>query len=172
MMKKLVYAVIAILFLALGACQEATNSNTNENKTQEEKQTSIGDANKQTSEIATNEEEKNKAETTEGALLEVSADGMIRMNADPQSDDYRIFGYEKADSKSKRLWILSVFTKDVENNPLGCELGAYYDLDNMADNGMRFKKYLGTEGDFAKIELTREGKSHIIYIAKSWVAVE
>jgi hypothetical protein len=61
----------------------------------------------------------------------VSASDSSISLASNMRQDHRIFGYEKPDTKSKRLLLLSVFTNDVENNPFGCELGAYYDTSGM-----------------------------------------
>lgn len=84
--------------------------------------------------------------------------------------DHRIFGYVKPDVKSERLLLLSVFTNDVQNNPFGCKLGAYYDTRGMTELTL---KYISTTGNFVKAAATNKAnKSTTIYFEKKWIAFE
>lgn len=84
--------------------------------------------------------------------------------------DHRIFGYAQPDIHSKRLFLLSVFTNDVENNPFGCELGAYYDTGDMQDLSLKF---VAKAGDFIKaVAINKESKETTIYFEKKWIEFE
>ena len=80
--------------------------------------------------------------------------------------DHRIFGYEKPNLDSKKMLLISIFTTDVEKNPFNCEYGAYYESDEMQDIKLKFKENLG---QFAKIKLTKENNSKIIYFENKWL---
>jgi hypothetical protein len=78
--------------------------------------------------------------------------------------DHRIFGYAKPDIKSERLLLLSVFTDDVENNPFGCKLGAYYETAGMDELTLKF---ISSNGNFVKaVAIDKTNKSTIIYFEK------
>ena len=80
------------------------------------------------------------------------------------------FGYAKPDIKSERLLLLSVFTIDVENNPFGCRLGAYYDTGGMDELTL---KYNSTTGDFVKATaIDKANNSTTIYFEKKWIEFE
>lgn len=84
--------------------------------------------------------------------------------------DHRIFGYAKPDIKSERLFLLSIFTNDVENNPFGCKLGAYYDTSGMENLTL---KYNSTTGNFVKATATdASNSSTTIYFEKKWIELE
>ena len=84
--------------------------------------------------------------------------------------DHRIFGYAKPDIKSERLLLLSVFTNDVENNPFGCKLGAYYDTGGMDELTL---KYISTNGNFVKATaIDKTNNSTTIYFEKKWIDFE
>jgi hypothetical protein len=77
---------------------------------------------------------------------------------------HRIFGYQKADTTSKRMILISVFTNDVEGNPFNCPLGSYYG--SMEDLTL---KYIGNEGQFIKVNVTKaDGTQHVVYIERKW----
>jgi hypothetical protein len=81
--------------------------------------------------------------------------------------DHRIFGYVQPDVKSERLLLLSVFTNDVENNPFGCKLGAYYDTGGMDELTL---KYVSITGNFVKaIATDKTNHSTTIYFEKKWI---
>jgi len=72
-----------------------------------------------------------------------------------------IFGYSSPDKKSKKLICFSSFTKDVENNPYKCALGAYYESDSLSI------QFLSFSGNFALMELQHEGsKSDYFFVEK------
>lgn len=79
---------------------------------------------------------------------------------------HRIFGYETADVNSKRLLAVSAFTNDVEGNPFGCELGAYYDMKEIKI------KYLETAGTFVKAEVVANGNTKVVFFESKWVESE
>ncbi|QGW28681.1 hypothetical protein [Phnomibacter ginsenosidimutans] len=84
--------------------------------------------------------------------------------------DHRIFGYASPDVKSERLLLLSVFTNDVENNPFGCRLGAYYDTNGMNELTL---KYNSTTGNFIKATaIDKANNSTTIFIEKKWIEFE
>lgn len=83
--------------------------------------------------------------------------------------DHRIFGFEKPDVKSKRMILLSIFTKDVENNPFNCPYGAFYGTSGMKNTTLKFKENVG---DFAKIEIQKENLKEVVYFEKKWLEFE
>ncbi|MGQ7944902.1 hypothetical protein [Flavobacterium sp. WC2509] len=83
--------------------------------------------------------------------------------------DHRIFGFEKPDVKSKRMILLSIFTKDVENNPFNCPYGAFYETSGMKNITLKFKENIG---DFAKIEIQKENSKEVVYFEKKWLEFE
>ncbi|MFM2385450.1 MAG: hypothetical protein RL660_207 [Bacteroidota bacterium] len=86
------------------------------------------------------------------------------------TQDHRIFGYAKPDIKSERLLLISVFTNDVENNPFGCKLGAYYDTQGMKELTL---KYNGTSGSFVRATAIDKAKcSTTVYFEKKWIEFE
>ncbi len=96
-------------------------------------------------------------------------DSTINLTANIRQD-HRIFGYEKPDTKSERVLLLSVFTSDVENNPFSCKLGAYYDTGGMNELTL---KYNSTIGNFVKATATDKAhNSTTIYFEKKWIEFE
>ena len=82
--------------------------------------------------------------------------------------DWRIFGYNKPDSTSKKMMLLSVFTSDVEGNPYNCPYGSYYETGDHID-----LKYIATEGAFIKANIiTTDSQKGTVYIDKKWVEFE
>lgn len=96
-------------------------------------------------------------------------DSTINLTANIRQD-HRIFGYAKPAIKSERLLLLSVFTNDVEDNPFGCRLGAYYDTGGMDELTL---KYNSTTGDFVKATaIDKANNSTTIYFEKKWIEFE
>ena len=85
--------------------------------------------------------------------------------------EHRIFGYKKPDTKSERLLLLSVFTNDVENNPFGCKLGAYYDTGDMKDLKLKYLRTIGTFVEAAAFD-NNNNKTTNIYFEKKWIEIE
>ena len=84
--------------------------------------------------------------------------------------NHRIFGYSQPNTKSKRLFILSVFTSDVEKNPFNCHLGAYYETNGI--NKFSLKYQFSTKYFIKVLVADKEDKSTIMYIDKKWVVFE
>jgi hypothetical protein len=96
-------------------------------------------------------------------------DSTINLTANIRQD-HRIFGYAKPDINSERLLLLSLFANDVQNNPFGCKLGAYYDTGGMDALTL---KYISTTGNFVKAAATdKTNKSTTIYFEKKWIEFE
>ncbi|VBB43666.1 conserved exported hypothetical protein [uncultured Paludibacter sp.] len=96
-------------------------------------------------------------------------DSTINLTANIRQD-HRIFGYAKPDVKSERLLLLSVFTNDVENNPFGCRLGAYYDTGGINELTL---KYNSTTGNFVKATaIDKANNLTTIYFEKKWIEFE
>jgi hypothetical protein len=96
-------------------------------------------------------------------------DSTIHLTAN-MKQDHRIFGFAKPDIKSERLLLLSVFTNDVENNPFGCKLGAYYDTSGMGDITL---KYISTIGNFVKASaIDKSTLATTVYFEKKWIEIE
>lgn len=81
--------------------------------------------------------------------------------------DHRVFGYETPSTNSARKLLISVFTKDVQDNPFQCPLGAYYETSEMEGMEMRFA---GTKNGFVKMRIIRENlPDETVYVLRKWV---
>ena len=81
--------------------------------------------------------------------------------------DYRIFGYQKPDTNSRKLLLVSVFTNDVKDNPYRCEYGAYYSSPAMENTRL---KYIRKTGDFIEANLIKDEVILTpIFFQKNWV---
>lgn len=109
--------------------------------------------------VATDEEYLNK-------MLIQATDSTLWLNAQMRLN-HRIFGYEKADLKSKRLIFFSIFTNDVENNPFQCKYGSYYSTTLLDERKL---KYVSAENDFIKtILLDQKNTIDTIYFERKWI---
>jgi len=82
------------------------------------------------------------------------------------NSEIRIFGFQSKDILSKKMILISVFTKDVENNPYDCKYGSYYHTQSMDDLVL---KYLSTENQFMKIAILKKGTLiDTVYMEKKW----
>lgn len=89
------------------------------------------------------------------------------LEQDMTDDTPLIFGYETADINSKKMIAFSSFTKDVENNPNQCVLGAYYDSSDL-DIG-----YVETTGNFVKLAFKKtDGSQTTFFIEKKNVTIQ
>jgi len=80
--------------------------------------------------------------------------------------EHRIFGYKNENVLSEKLILVSVFTKDVENNPFNCKYGSYYHTQSMNDLVL---KYLEKGKDFMKVAIIKNGKIiDKVYMEKKW----
>jgi hypothetical protein len=103
---------------------------------------------------------------TKAFIFLKDGDSTINLTANIKQD-HRIFGYAKPDIKSERLLLLSVFTNDVENNPFGCKLGAFYDTRSMNELTLN---YIMTIGNFVKATATsKTNNSTTLYFEKKWI---
>ncbi|WP_342331771.1 hypothetical protein [Pedobacter sp. FW305-3-2-15-E-R2A2] len=96
-------------------------------------------------------------------------DSLIRLSANMRLD-HRIFGYEKPDTNSKKMILLSIFTSDVKGNPYRCPYGSFYETNEM--EGLELKFVL--DGDkFIEVNVKKEeailGR---VFIDKKWIEFE
>ena len=97
------------------------------------------------------------------------ADSSISLTANMRTT-HRFFGYAQPDKSSQRLLLLSVFTSDVENNPFGCPLGAYYSTPAPETLSLHYR---ATVGDFVEvIAVDAQRQSTTLYLEKKWVSFE
>lgn len=66
---------------------------------------------------------------------------------DNYDDTPLIFGYDEPNVNSEKVICFSSFTKDVENNPHKCIMGAYYETGDLVF------EYDETTGDFVKVKM-------------------
>ncbi len=84
--------------------------------------------------------------------------------------DHRIFGYEKPDTASRKMILISIFTNDVEGNPFKCPFGSYYETGDMTDMQI---KYVSTEGKFIKANVFKNNALQgTVYMDKKWIEFE
>lgn len=85
--------------------------------------------------------------------------------------DYRIFGYQKPDTNSRKMIFFSVFTPDVEGNPYQCPYGSYYYSGAMQNTKI---KYVKKTGAFVEAHLIKDNQllPNPIYFLKNWVEFE
>ncbi len=170
---------IFTLTLLIGACRQ-TNPMT-DNQENSEQTITVVDTTKtnQVTEKLTKLDSIDKANNesvvasgdniTKAFVFLKDGDSTINLTANIRQD-HRIFGYAKPDISSERLLLLSVFTNDVENNPFGCRLGAYYDTGGLGELTL---KYISTIGNFIKATATdKTNNSTTIYFEKKWIDFE
>lgn len=96
-------------------------------------------------------------------------DSSFLLTAD-MNKNHRFFGYQNPDIKSERVILFSIFTNDIENNPFGCKLGAYYDTNGLENITI---KYSETNGDFIKVVAIDKSNMRItFFIEKKWIIIE
>ena len=84
--------------------------------------------------------------------------------------EHRIFGYAKPDTNSKKMILLSVFTKDVKGNPFNCPYGSYYQTSDMENMKIKF---ISKNGVFIKALIIKNNSAAAtIYILKKWIEFE
>ena len=176
-MRKAIY--ILGLVIVISACGK-TNSKT-ENKLKStaadttEKVINPARATTELSRLDSIEKANNKSviesgdDITKAFVSLTDGDSTIYLTANIRQD-HRIIGYATPDTKSERLLLLSLFTDDVEKNPFGCKLGAYYDTSGMGDLTL---KYVSTTGNFVKAVAVGNGDTPTsIYFEKKWIEFE
>ena len=96
-------------------------------------------------------------------------DSTIHLSANMKLD-HRFFGYAKPDVQSEKLLLFSIFTNDVENNPFGCRLGAYYDTGGIGDLKL---KYMETTGNFVKaVAIDKTNALTTVFFEKKWLTFD
>jgi hypothetical protein len=89
----------------------------------------------------------------------------INSNSDPKAE-YKIFGYQFANSTTKLMICFSSYRYDVTENVNKCPLGAYFDSGRMKE-GDRIV-YLGNVGAFGKMNfISATGQKTIFYVSKT-----
>jgi len=157
-MRKSIYILTStILFFACGQSNQKTDSQVNT-------QTNVVFTKLDSIEKVNNERiVASGVYITKAIVFLKEGDSTINLIANIRQD-HRIFGYAKPDIKSERLLLLSVFTDDVENNPFGCKLGAYYETAGMDELTLKF---ISSNGNFVKaVAIDKTNKSTIIYFEK------
>jgi len=113
--------------------------------------------------------DESKDNLTKAFVLLSNGDSTIHLTANIRRD-HRFFGYAKPDITSERLLLFSVFTSDVENNPFGCKLGAYYDTSSIRDFTL---KYTSQKGSFIQASaIDTSGQLTVLYFDKKWIVLE
>lgn len=88
----------------------------------------------------------------------------------PGYKDFRIFGYERPDSNSRKMILISIFTSDVKNNPFHCPFGAYYQTFEMENMQL---KYIGKTGPYIKARVIKNGRRQAtVFILRRWIRFE
>jgi hypothetical protein len=164
-----------LLFFTLISCQQSASNDTNNESTKVEVEeesttapTTKAEEPKPLSKLEQLDFENNKTITESGEEITkaiVDKGGGIFLYPD-NIKDHRIFAYESPDLNSTRLLLISAFTNDVEGNPFQCELGAFYDSEEIEIT------YLEKSGDFVKAQATANGKTKVIYVEKKWLTFE
>lgn len=175
-MRKTIY--ILTLTLYISACGQTNSKSENQENKQTDTTADITKTNQATEKLTKldNIEKVNNESVvssgdniTKAFVFLKDGDSTINLTANIRQD-HRIFGYAKPNINSERLLLLSVFTNDVENNPFGCKLGAYYDTGGMDELTL---KYISTTGNFVKAAATdKTNKSTAIYFEKKWIEFE
>lgn len=111
-----------------------------------------------------------------GSQIEIHAQNLPTVNTtkkifyleqDMTDDTPLLFGYESADINSKKMISFSSFTKDVENNPNKCVLGAFYDTSDLDIS------YVETSGNFVKLALKKTDGSVVnFFMEKKNVTIQ
>lgn len=176
-MRKTIY--ISTLTLLICACGQ-TNPKSDNQENSEQTNTAVGttkttQATEKPTKLDSIEKENYESVVASGDKITKAfvflkdGDSTINLTSNIKQD-HRIFGYAKPDIKSERLLLLSVFTNDVENNPFGCRLGAYYDTGGMDELTL---KYNSTTGNFVKATaIDKANNSTTIYFEKKWIEFE
>lgn len=93
--------------------------------------------------------------------------GEFHLNSDT-NNEFTVFGYSNADTKSKKMILFSVFTNLVENNPSKCPLGSYYNTGGMnPGDRIIFSKIVGA---YVKLNFVTATKRIIpFYMKKQFI---
>ena len=157
-MKKVISIVPLILLLAFASCKK-------DNAVTDEKE------NQQSAALDSMDLDHAKNIRTAGDLISKAyiQDSMLYLDANMRKD-HRIFGYSQPDTLSERLFLLSIFTNDIEKNPFELPLGAHYELDMY--HPLRIQ-YQGHNEAFVEATATDSlGKETKLYFERKWVQLE
>ncbi|HEY2350321.1 MAG TPA: hypothetical protein VGH64_14990 [Puia sp.] len=89
----------------------------------------------------------------------------INSSSDPKAE-YKIFGYQYANTTTKLMICFSSYKYDVTENVNKCPLGAYFDSGRMKEGDHII--YLGNVGSFGKMNfISAAGVKTIFYVPKS-----
>jgi hypothetical protein len=83
-----------------------------------------------------------------------------------QKTEYRIFGYQFANTSTQKMICFSTNNSDVRANMNNCSLGAYFDTNSLREGDKIV--YLGPTGTFGKMNfISGSGKKTVFYLLKS-----
>ena len=100
-----------------------------------------------------------------GQVDKKSKEFTINSNSDPKAE-YKIFGYQFANTSTQLMICFSSYTYDVTENVNKCPLGAYFDSGRMKEGDHIV--FLGYVGNFGKMNfISASGKKTIFYIPKT-----
>ena len=159
------FICIAIIISTFSCCNNKENkSDIDEIQNFETMPNSQWNDSNNTIESDTNEEQY----ITRG-IIETDSTVWIRANI---KKEHIIFGYQMPSIKSNKLFLFSVFTKEVEENPSNCKYGSYYETTDMDNKGISLK-YIADTINFRKLEIIRD--STVIdhaFVESKWLKIE
>lgn len=169
-MKNSIY-LLALALLFITACGQTNSDPVNQPATQaapDPKATTASKTILDSIERTNNESVTASGDNVNKAYVNLP-DSTIHLSANMKLD-HRFFGYAKPDVQSEKLLLLSIFTNDVENNPFGCRLGAYYDTGGMDDLTL---KYMETTGNFVKaVAISKTNVLTTVFFEKKWLTFD
>jgi hypothetical protein len=88
-----------------------------------------------------------------------------------QKVEYRVYGYQFANTSTRKMICFSSNTNDVRANFAQCPLGAYFDTDKLHPGDKIL--YLGPVGPFAKMSFnTGGGTKTLFYLPKTCFVIK
>jgi hypothetical protein len=157
-MKKIIYIHPILILVALASCKQTTSNAS-------EKESPV------ISKLDSMDREHAQSVRRSGDHISKAyvSDGLLYLNANIKKD-HRVFGYAQPDTLSERLFLLSVFTNDVENNPFNLAVGGHYELDMYTQLRIKYQSH---DDRFVKAIATDSlGKKTTLYFEKKWVELE
>jgi hypothetical protein len=157
-MKKIIYILPILILVVLASCKQTTSDTSEKEAPVVSKLDSM--------DLAHAQSVRRSGDYISKAYV---SDGLLYLNANIKKD-HRVFGYAKPDTLSERLFLLSVFTNDVENNPFNLAVGAHYELDMYTQLRIKYQSH---DARFVKAVATDSvGKKTTLYFEKKWVDLE
>ncbi|WP_299211134.1 hypothetical protein [uncultured Dokdonia sp.] len=157
-MKKVISIFPIVLLLLFASCKKDTSNTV-------EKETNL------TAALDSMDQDHARSIRTSGDFVSKAyiIDSMLYLDANMRKD-HRIFGYAQPDTLSERLFLLSIYTNDIEKNPFDLPLGAYYELDRYHPLRIQYK---GHDEEFIEAIATDSlGKRTTLYFERKWVQLE